>query len=1516
MSGFFLPPTPSIVENDKKNWQIHTEGLRQRLSVSATLDGSLGFFVGGESFVNTPKDSDPKSDRSKSFPQKPSVHDLLMQSQENIKQAMMGFDHRVLGCKEDVLGVRKDLLIVLGHVDGLKNEVLDLRKSLDHVANREMSAVGVAKIPTFSEGDPTLWLARCAVIYPNVDKDPNSWPVKAVSNFDGAALCWWTFELEETRRAELLKSWADFSDALKLRCNSGAYVLRAEKELEQLACGEDYSRFEEAFNRLVAVVPAFGSREKVRRFRGALLGSPFESFLATLDGNLSVGELQTRVGTFALNRPTASQEVSANAVRGLENRNSRGGYRGGYRGGERQWTPLERRARDLGLCRKCLDPYQHGHVCKTNKSSAYLSFASPPVSPSLLFVDGLLDGRRTTLLVDSGATHCFVSTKCASKLGLKVDRTQTCSITFADSSSKPCQGSSEVLVSVAGVGCKVKFLVADIGFDAVLGLSWLRETRPVIDWQNNKLGFSTIPVPKPSHSHDTTNSLSFRSSDLPCLFVSSAELTTDPEDEVFLISVEEESAVPSGNPAKTNAAVDALLKEFKDVLFLDDLPPGLPKSRGEDFRIDLIPNARPFVRPMPRFSPDEQDKIQAEVKSLLEKGFVRPSNSPFGAQILFVKKKDGSSRMCLDYRSLNEHTVRDVYPLPLIDTLFDKLAGKRVFSKLDLRSGYYQMRVRESDVSKTAFRTPVGSFEFTVLPFGLCNAPSAFSRMLDVVLPPLEFGDCVVKYIDDILISSPDMTTHLVDLRRVFERLVSERLYPKLSKCEFGVHEVEFLGHVLGREGIKADPHKVKAVLNAPTPTNVSELRGFLGLLNYFQRFISNFAARSVLFTDLLKKETPWTWSASHDQAFQGLKSALVSAPVLRPFDRRLPVVIQTDASDKAVGAVLLQDDGKGRRPVAFTSKKLSPAERNYPPQELEMYAIIHAFGVWRHYLLGRRFIVETDHQSLTQLKKSPDPTRRLARWYEEIADFDFEVVYYPGPKNKVADYLSRFAADSATAAPVMLNAIVVGDQEFLEKVRTGYVKDDYFIPVHQALVLREEVAPKFSSRVEKFVARDGLLYFTKKDTLAIPDDKALRTLILLEIHDAGGHFGVEKTYEALERRFFWPHMGKSTKSFVRSCDMCQRQKGAARSGNGLLMPLEIPDRSWSSVSMDFVTGLPLTARGHDAILTVVDRFSKMTHVIPTRKTATAQDTASLFFSWIYRLHGLPRDIVSDRDPQFTSDFWQSLFTLIGTKLSMSTANHAKTDGQTEAQNKTIGQLLRVHARDDPTNWDSYLPLVEFAMNNSVNVSTGLTPFYINYGLHPWIPADLSSGQLFAVGNADVNTLIDKIAIITKLVKDNISVAQDKQAATANEGRRGEKFKVGDLVMTSRGIETTALPSATTKLQDKFTGPFKVVKVVNDNAYELDIPGPSRIHPVVNVEFLKPFIDNPVEFGSRTPTPQAPDHRGHVEIERILDKRIFYRKPQYLVRWKGHKSHRDEWLGLDKLDDAQDLVNEYEAKSK
>ncbi|CAI5471096.1 unnamed protein product [Closterium sp. Yama58-4] len=500
-------------------------------------------------------------------------------------------------------------------------------------------------------------------------------------------------------------------------------------------------------------------------------------------------------------------------------------------------------------------------------------------------------------------------------------------------------------------GFSMKFLATTLdGCDVLLGRDWLRRHNPIIDWTTGSCSISKDGklITLPSWTPDCIEST--------CVKAITITRHVNRGAQLFAVCLRELAADTDGNDIeKLCAAVPPdlaeLIRQYPDI-FPDDLPPGLPPERPEDHKIQLEPGAQPTVRTQWRLTQPELAELRSQLESLLEKGFIRPSTSPFAAPILFTPKKDGGIRMCIDYRALNRVTIKSRYPIPRTDDLLDQLRGARYFSKIDLRGGYHQIRVFADDCHKTAFRTRYGSYEFTVMPFGLTNAPSTFQRTMNRVFRDL-LDKCVIVYLDDILIFSRTREQHLRDLDAVFKRLQDNRLITKGSKCEFFKQELEFLGHVISRDGIKIDPKKIKTIQEWKAPTNVTELQSFLGFVNYVRRFIPNMAGITGPLTDLLHKDRNFVWGEEAEAAFQGLKQLLVSPPVLRIADPSKPFEVVTDASDFAIGAVLLQDFGNGLQPIAYESRKLQAAERNYPIHDKEMLAIIHAFKLWRCYLTG-----------------------------------------------------------------------------------------------------------------------------------------------------------------------------------------------------------------------------------------------------------------------------------------------------------------------------------------------------------------------------------------------------------------------------------------------------------------------------------------------------------------------------------------------------------------------------------
>src|SRR5277367_6328261 len=550
------------------------------------------------------------------------------------------------------------------------------------------------------------------------------------------------------------------------------------------------------------------------------------------------------------------------------------------------------------------------------------------------------------------------------------------------------------------------------------------------------------------------------------------------------------------------------------------------------------------------------NELKRQLAELLEKGFIRPSVFLFDASVLFVHKKEGTLRLCVDYRALNKITIKNRYPLPRIDELMDRLAGAKYFSKIDLYSGYHQIRIKEDDIPKTAFRTHYSHYEFLVLPFGLTNAPATFMTLMNNIFHNY-LDKFVIVYLDDILIYSKTKEEHLQHVRIILKTLRKHKLYAKDTKCELIKQCVEYTGHFISEKGITVDPRKIDTIHNWPAPTNVSELRSFLGLASYYRKFVKGFSATASPLTQLLHKDISYQWGTTEQKSFEELKQHLTSAPVLLLPDPTKPFTVTTDASDFAIGTVLTQDQGKGQQPVAYESRKLSPAEQNYAIHEKELLAIVHSIRLWRMYLEERRFTVITDHASLEYIKTQTNLSRRQARWLETLQANDFEVRYKPGKTNIVADALSR---QSHFAAISTLTTRLADDQTFEE----GYQKDKYFAPILETLQHPDEADEKEKAQARNFEWKNNRIYLKRDQRLVIPFNKQLRTHILREHHDIeiAGHLGMDKTIEATTRLYYWPKMGKDIKKYIQTCDTCQRNKPSNQYSAELLQPLTTPTRS------------------------------------------------------------------------------------------------------------------------------------------------------------------------------------------------------------------------------------------------------------------------------------------------------------------------------------------------------------------
>ena len=1102
---------------------------------------------------------------------------------------------------------------------------------------------------------------------------------------------------------------------------------------------------------------------------------------------------------------------------------------------------------------------------------------------------GSANGVSASVLFDSGATNNFISRKFALKLGLKIIALPGVAVAAAIGSATCDTQVQNVRVKINRYKEKLQFVVLDTdAFELLLGMSWLVRKKAFLDCAGRVVSLV--------HKNEQ---LCLRrdaatSGAVPAIMsVSALQSTLSPKQKFnykhfmcFVVTAENDNGYEvldgngtvlgtgqknigngTGNGLGTDAVhprAKSLLQEFENVF---DSSPRQPVDRNVEHGIEVPPGTKPTQRAAYRLSHAEEEEVKKRIKELIEAGHIKPSQSPWSSPVLFAKKKDsgpgtGGLRFCIDYRALNKITIDDKYPIPVPETLFRRLHGAKVYSKLDLQSGFYHVKVKAEDSPKTAFITRYGLYEFTVMPFGLKNAPSTFMRLMNEVLKDF-LDDFVVVYLDDILIFSKNEEEHELHLRKVLQRLKQHKLYAKLSKCEFFKSEVEFLGHMVSGDGLRMADDKVAAILDWPAPKTVTHVRSFLGLANFYRAFVRKFGHIAAPLTELTKKDNPFSWSKPQEDAFNCLKKALVNAPVLAIHDPTLDNHIYTDASDYAYGAVLMQkqngklcpigfdDSNEKLHPISFLSHRLSPAEKNYDTFGKEFSAMRYAARKW-HYLLrnNTKNYFYTDHANLRSLATKNELQGKHLRWYQDMEEHinSFEIIYKPGKLNVVADALSRRHDHLETLSVLTLSLLTTSVDPLLSRFVVAYPADA-FVAEKRKEILSDSTSP--------FFFRDEVLCWQDSSgpRFYVPAAADLRELIISEHHDIGiaGHLGVNKTLSFLRRQYYWPGMKQMVRDYIRSCEYCQRNKSSNSLPAGLLQSLPVPATRWDSISMDFITHLPLVD-GFDSVLTIVDRLSKMVRYIPTSTKATAADVARLVFDNVVCLFGVPLDIVSDRDPKFVSKFWEELWSLFGTKLNLSTAYHPQTDGQSEIMNRFLNDYLRNFCVDH-ADWLQHLKVAEFAYNNSTHGSTGYSPFFLNYGRHPNTPVQRISRPASA-GPESSSSFASEMEKVLSHAKSLIAAAQERQQRNANARRSDVSYKVGDLVLlNSKNYQLKGVGKE--KFKPKNVGPYKIIKKINEVAFKLQLPPSLKIHPVFHVSQFHPFVSDqfPVRAARGTKPP-------------------------------------------------------------
>ena len=895
-------------------------------------------------------------------------------------------------------------------------------------------------------------------------------------------------------------------------------------------------------------------------------------------------------------------------------------------------------------------------------------------------------------------------------------------------------------------------------------------------------------------------------------------------------------------------------------------------EEGERGETDLVQmkidtgNAHPKRLPARRMPPVVRQEIARQLQDMQKNGIIKPSNSPWASPVVLVKKRDGSHRFCVDYRSLNSVTIADNFPLPRIDDLLDQLGQSKYFSTIDLAAGFWQIRVHQASQEKTAFVLPQGLYEFRVMPFGLRNAPGVFQRLMQQVitgLNPPSGPDFVSVYLDDILVFSRSLEDHLHHLRIVVERLVDVGLKLKPAKCHFARKELEYLGHVVTHEGLKTNPRLVDAVKEFPPPRNVQEVQRFLGLASYYRRFICNFARIASPLHQLTRKDTQWSWSNECEIAFQQLKDILTTSPVLAYPNYDREYVLETDASVQGLGAVLSQEQADGKlHPVAYASRALNPSEKNYGITELETLAVVWAMSHFNHHLYGNGVTVYTDHTAVKAVLESPNRTAKHARWWTRVYGCgvkDVRIRYRAGKENKNADALSRSPharaptiglgdgevqvavvstentiansteSDRSSSYPRKLQSHQASAVQQDSLHHTGLytaehfageqVKDSALKELHNFLrtgKLPDDPirARKIALQHSQFALIDGVVYYinTKTGGKRAVVLRQLRSSILKEVHSGkyGGHFSGRRLYNSLVPNWWWEGMYVDADKFARSCPECMVVAGNGRKNKPALHPIPV-QRPFQILGID-VMDLPITDRGNRHVVVIQDLFTKWPLVFPV-PDQKALRIAKLIAEEVVPLFGVPECLLSDRGTNLLSHLVLDLCHMLGITKLNTTAYHPQCDGAVERFNRTLKAMLRKHAVRFGNQWDTYLSGVLWAYRNTPHTSTGEKPSFLLFGVDCRSPTEAAFMPLTDICPVQMEDyreqLMATLSSARELAATSIQKAQKRYKHQYDRDTKTTSLKIGEWVFIRFPQDESG---RLRKLSKPWHGPYRIIE--------------------------------------------------------------------------------------------------------
>lgn len=857
------------------------------------------------------------------------------------------------------------------------------------------------------------------------------------------------------------------------------------------------------------------------------------------------------------------------------------------------------------------------------------------------------------------------------------------------------------------------------------------------------------------------------------------------------------------------------------VSLLNNYAPRKTKTTNVQMKI-CVKNDEP-VHHRPRRLPfAERDIVNAQVQEWLYNGVIEPSTSEWSSQVVVARKKDGSPRICIDYRKVNKIIMKDRYPLPLIEDQLDKLSNATIYSTLDLKNGFFHVSVEPSSRKYTSFVTCNGQYQFKRVPFGLCNSPSVFQKFINQTFQPLINAGLVLPYMDDLIIPAADEDEAFSRLQKVLETCAEYGLEINKKKCHLLKRRIEFLGHVIEDGKVYPSELKTRAVLKFPTPTSIKQVQSFLGLTGYFRKFIPNYAKIAKPLSDLLRKDSKFVFAMNESNAFNQLKQVMTQGPVLNIFRQGTDTELHTDASKFGYGAILLQrsTEDNAMHPIYYMSRKTSEAEQKYCSYELEVLAIIQALQKFRVYLLGSRFKIVTDCDAFTKTMYKKDICTRIARWALMLEEYDYAIEHRPGVQMRHVDALSRF--------PVM---VITTNDSFIVRLRRAQETDNELEAVKE--VLKDKP-------YKDFVLENGLLFKIIDGDKLLVVPKAMSTEIIRLVHE-DGHLSAAKTTEIFRRSYFITKLKQKVERVLSCCVPCIMSNSKKGRQEGFLHPLDKGDIPLRTYHIDHLGPLESTSKKYKHIFVVVDSFTKFTWLYPTKSTTTREVISKL--TQQSEVFGNPEIIISDRGTAFSSNEFDEYCQRENIKHHQITCGVPRSNGQVERVNSIIINVLTKLSIEEPAKWYKHVASVQRVLNSSYQRAIGMSPFELLTGVKIRRAEDKRvQDMISAEARENFEESRDELR---QQAKESILRTQEENRRTFNRRRRdARRYRVGDLI----AIKRTQLGPGL-KLKVKFLGPYAVTKVKPNDTYEVAregmFEGPGQT--TTCAEYMKPWPSGPYE---------------------------------------------------------------------